>query len=197
MPTTLVTAAAATPLSVSEVKDHLRVDHATQDTLIETYLKAAISEFEDLTGRALISSTWEYTLDHFPAYSFKLPKGNLVSVTSVKYTEEGQSEATFSNTNYAVDTKSDPGRITLNDGIYWPVVTLIPASGFVVRFVAGWANAAAVPADIKAALLFKCQLLYDGSTRATTNAVAEIAMRRLDEVFRQTVDRWRTWKPLD
>lgn len=197
MPTKLITAPAVTPVSVTEVKDHLRVDHATQDTLITTYLNAAISEFEDLTGRALIASTWDYTLDHFPAYSFRLPKGQLVSVTSIKYTEDGEAEATFNNTLYAVDIASDPGRITLNDDVFWPVVTLIPVNGFTTRFVAGWANAAAVPADIKAALLFKCQMLYDGSTRATTSAVAEIALKRLDDVFRATVDRWRTWQPLD
>lgn len=197
MPTTLVTAPAVTPLSVAEVKEHLRVDHATQDALITIYLNAAINEFENLTGRALISSVWDYTLDNFPAYSFRLPKGQLVSVASVKYTPEGGSETTFSSTNYSVDTKSDPGRITLNDDVFWPVQELIPASGFVVRFTAGWANAAAVPADIKAALLFKCQMLYDGSSRATTSAVAEIAMKRLDQVFQSTVERWRTWQPLN
>lgn len=196
MPTTIVTAPLATPLSVSEVKEHLRVDHASQDTLIWTYLSAAIGEFEDLSGRALIESTWDYTLDHFPFYSFYLPKGRLVSVMSIKYTPEGGAETEIPSSGYAVDTKSDPGRVTLNDGVHWPVMALIPAGGFVARFVAGWANAAAVPADIKAALLFKCQLLYDGSTRATTNAVAEIAMRRLDEVFRQTVERWRTWESM-
>lgn len=173
------------------------MDHATQDALITIYLNAAVNEFENLTGRALISSVWDYTLDNFPAYSFRLPKGQLVSVASVKYTPEGGSETTFSSANYSVDTKSDPGRITLNDDVFWPVQELIPASGFVVRFTAGWANAAAVPADIKAALLFKCQMLYDGSTRATTSAVAEIAMKRLDQVFQSTVERWRTWQPLN
>jgi len=71
-------------------------------------------------------------------------------------------ETTFSSDNYTVDTDSEPGRVVLGYEKVWPTATLhhdeYPIE---ITYVAGYANAAAVPQSIKTAMLFIIERLYD------------------------------------
>lgn len=59
-----VTPPAAAIVSLPEVKAHLRVDHAHEDTLIQAYLDAAtswIDGFDGVLGRCVLEQTWRAT----------------------------------------------------------------------------------------------------------------------------------------
>ena len=158
----LITAPATEPVSTSEAKSHMRVDTTADDTYIGTLIVAARQNVEAHLRRALISQTWELVLDSWPhRNTIVLPKPPLISVTSIKYTDEDAVEATISASLYLVDTDAEPGRVVLKNGESWPSATLREASGIKVRYVAGWANAAAVPQAIKQALLLVCGSLYE------------------------------------
>ena len=157
----LITAPAAEPVSTSEAKSHLRVDTTADDTYIGTLITVARQNVESHLRRALISQTWEVVLDAFPAGVIRLPKPPLASVTSIKYTDDEGNESTYSSANYVVDTDTEPGRVVLKSGESWPSDTLAAANGVRVRYVAGWANAAAVPAAIRQAVLLVCGSLYE------------------------------------
>ncbi|MFZ5762838.1 MAG: head-tail connector protein [Thermodesulfobacteriota bacterium] len=156
----LITAPAAEPVSLAEAKLHLRVEHAADDALITALIQAARERAEAITRRALISQTWEVYLDEWPSEGFiRLPMPPLQSVASVKYTDTDGVEHTFSD--WAADVASLPGRVVLNHGAAWPSVTLRPVNPIAVRFVAGYGDAAAVPASIKAAMLLMIGHLYE------------------------------------
>lgn len=53
-----LTQPATEPLTLSEVKEHLRVDHNYEDTLITATLAAARQHTEYCSGQKLISQTW-------------------------------------------------------------------------------------------------------------------------------------------
>jgi uncharacterized phiE125 gp8 family phage protein len=149
----LVTAPEAEPLTLDEVKAHLRIDHSADDTLLAGYMAAARLHLEGkdgILGRALMPQTWNLVMDHFPVYwatycyhhgnpwAIRVPLPPLIDVTSIKYIDPDGVEQTFSDTKYTVDTASEPGRIVLNPGEVWPVTKCIP-NAVTVEFECGYA----------------------------------------------------------
>ena len=61
----VITPAASEPLSVSEVKDFLRVDSSAEDTLIGVLIEAARSMAEAYTRRIMMTTTIEEFFDVF------------------------------------------------------------------------------------------------------------------------------------
>jgi len=157
----LVTAAASEPLTLSELKLHLRVDNSAEDALITSYGVAARQMVEDECWIALMPQTWDYFLDGWPAGdAFELPRPPLTSVTSITYRDADGVTHTFASANYRVDTGGDLGRVVLRPGAVWPSAALDTGSPVAVRFVAGYANAAATPALAKAAIYLLVGDLY-------------------------------------
>ena len=64
----IVTEPAAEPLSIFEVKDHLRLDHDehTEDDWISANISGARQDCEGFQNRAYITQTWELWLDGWP-----------------------------------------------------------------------------------------------------------------------------------
>lgn len=146
-----VTAPSAEPITTTEAKQFLRVDHATQDDLIDDLIAAARQRVEADTGRSLITTTWDLSFDAFPdERAIVLPRLPLASVTSVTSYDADDTAATLSSSDYLVDTAQ--GRIALNDDADWPTDLRAHNSG-VVRFVAGYgASGANVPQPLRLAV---------------------------------------------
>ena len=152
---TLDTAPVKEPVTVGGVKDHLRIVIDDDDLLLEDYIKAARLKTESILGRSLLTQTWIYYLNDWPSCDYiKLPFPPLQSVTSIKYKDVDESESTFSNTSYAVDIVSNPGRVVLLYGETWPTATLSPKTPIYIEYVAGYGdNKEDVPMDIRLAIM--------------------------------------------
>lgn len=184
----LVQAAATMPVSMELAKDHLRVDDAAFDRLIETGIAAAVTEFEDISGRALVDSSWDQAYDGWPcADRIQLPKGKVTAVASVKYVGRDGVEQTFVDWDLDVNDAA----VVLKAGKQWPTVPLRSWSPITVRFQAGWPSDETVPADIKTALLFKLQAGIDGIP-GSNMGVQELERRRMEEIFSRTARRYCT-----
>jgi uncharacterized phiE125 gp8 family phage protein len=184
----LVTAPADLPLTVDEVKMHLREDSDDQNDLILLFLETAVSYAdgpEGFLGRALIDQTWDLYLDGFPnAWCFdrltyrhghrsdhrrslqqiQIPLPPLIEVVGVFYSDSNGDEQEFDAANYTVDDASEPGRVVLNESKSWPTPSR-NANSVRVRFRAGYLDnssppVANVPPDVKAALLLYVGSLY-------------------------------------
>lgn len=162
---TLNAAPATDPLTLAEAKAHLRVTATDEDALITSLITAATDSAEIFTGRALVTQTWDLTLDSFPCV-IEVPKPPLVSVTSITYIDTDGATQTLATTEYTVDTKSEPGRIVPAYGKYWPSTREVP-NAVTIRFVAGYGNAAAVPKSIKQGMLMQIEHMFDN--RGTVN----------------------------
>lgn len=62
----LVSKPAVEPLTVTEVKSHLRVEHSRDDLLIALYIAASRREAEKLSGEKFITQGWDFTYPRFP-----------------------------------------------------------------------------------------------------------------------------------
>ena len=100
---TLVTAPATYPVTLAELKSHLAIDVATEDTRLTSLIAAATDLCEIFTGRSFVTQTWKLTMPSFPYANNELflPKPPLQSVTFVKYYDADTNvQNTWSNTNY-------------------------------------------------------------------------------------------------
>lgn len=150
------------PVTSTEAKLHCRVDHSTDDALFTRLIAVARRQCEQISGWAFITRTLTAELDGWPRGDvIELLYPPLTSVTSIVYVDENGGSNTFASSNYIVDTHSTPGRIVLKDGVTWPSETLQVGGAITITYVAGYANAAAVPDQYKQAMLLLIGHLYE------------------------------------
>lgn len=155
----LITAPASEPVTLPEAKAHLRITQSSEDTLITALIVAARQGAEHMTGRALMPQTWELALDEFEA-EISIPMPPLASITSVKYVDTAGVLQTMAESAYQLDTHSTPARLLPAYGTCWPS-TRDQANAVLIRYEAGYANAGAVPQEIKQWMLLRIGMLYE------------------------------------
>ena len=164
METTLKTAPVVQPISLNEVKRHLRIDidDVDQDDYLQDLIVVARRRVESITWRKLITQTWYAYLQNWPRGEYiELPFGNLQSVTAIKYTDDDGDESTWSSSEYIVGTDYQKGRITLADGYTWPNETLYPSNPIEIEFLCGYGLAASVPPELKHAMKMIISELFE------------------------------------
>jgi uncharacterized phiE125 gp8 family phage protein len=150
---------------------------SAEDDLLESDIAAAREYCEEFQNRAYLTQTWELWLDSFPGRDYiELPRPPLASITSVKYYNTANTEATMTASDYFVDTKSEPGRVVLTYGKSWPSTTLRPANGVCVTFVAGETAAASVKKKWKQAMLLIIGHLYEHREDSVERALQNIPL---------------------
>lgn len=141
MPLITVTPPAVEPVTLAEAREWVRLESDdTANTNVLTLLIQAMREYaENLTGRAFVQRTLQLNLDGWPyCGEIELPCPPLVSVTSVKYTDQDEVLQTLDSTLYQVDDVCEPGRIVQAwSAAAWPVAIAIPNSVRVL-YVAGY-----------------------------------------------------------
>jgi uncharacterized phiE125 gp8 family phage protein len=168
----LVTPPAEPVVTIDDVKNHTRIDEGRDDAAIERMIEAATNYAQRFTGRQFVSATYDIGCDGFP-YSgcpWYLPRPPLVSVTSITYTDPQGDSQTLSSSVYTVDVSTLYGRLYEADNQFWPGTKDIRNS-VVVRFVAGYGAASAVPDGIKHAVLMLVEHWYfnRGATSSSGN----------------------------
>ena len=144
------------PVSLLDMKNHLRVDITDDDALIAALISASRERAEDLTSRGLLAQDWTLTLDNFPTYhgifshpSYNqthhrwhryiiLPRGQVISVASITYIDLSGTSQTLDPTLYVVDTLSEPARIAPAYGKCWPVARCGGLNAVSIRFTVGY-----------------------------------------------------------
>lgn len=136
------------PITLNEVKDHLRIIHDDEDTLIETYIKAATQHAEGvLTWRSLITRTYEAKFKEFPRGSnaLYLPRPPLQEVISIEYDGGTVTEYVISPDGYVYPTED------------WP-----QEEDITVTYKAGYGDEPSdVPDDIRAGIFLLTAHFYE------------------------------------
>lgn len=122
--------------------------NTTDDPVLVMLAASATRRAETVTRCALVTQTWDLTLDCFPGWTLTVPKPPLRSVTSITYADSNGVLQTLDPSQYVVDIKSEPARITPAFGLVWPI-TRPEMNAVTVRFVCGFGAASDVPADVK------------------------------------------------
>lgn len=174
MPVRLITAPASEPVTRAEAKAHLRIDSdlTSDDTYVDTLITAARQWAEEYCWRGFVTQTWELVLEEFPSADcpIELPKGNLSTITSVKYIDVNGVEQTWASANYVKDDTVEPGFIRLAYDIDWPSDARDQWDAVKIRYVVGWA-VGSVPTPIKQAILLLVSQMYEHRVPEVTGTI--------------------------
>ena len=163
----IVTPPASEPLTLSEVKEFLRVDHSDDDATLAIFITAARQLCESYTRLALMPTTFEEYFDDFPQYTgtykdeIRLSRSPVSAVTYVKYIDGNETTITASASDYKTDLISQPARISPDNGWFGTYETI---NAVFIRYVAGYADAASVPAPLKHGMLLVIGDMYENRT---------------------------------
>lgn len=176
MPSNVVLPPATTPVTLTEAKQTLLVDHTADDALITQLIEAATREVETLTARSLVTQTREMVLDEWPAASLILLEHPPVSaITSIRYVTDAGVEVTLAATEYELISDVTPPYVWPGEGRAWPSATLRSRAPIRVRYVCGYGDAAAVPSDFKRLVLGLVAVDYENREAMSTAAMAQRA----------------------
>ena len=179
-------------VSVELARDHIKNVHGSEVSHLSLCIDAATNHVEDICNRALITQTYQWTMDTFPDLPISVPRSPLQSITSIVYVDTNGSNQTWASSNYSVDTVSHPGRIGPSTSITYPsdIETDI-ISNTTITFVAGYGdNANSVPAEYKQAILLMTATLFRNREQDVSEQLRE------NPVFDRLIDplrRYHAW----
>jgi len=150
MSLSLITPPAEEPVTLAEVKAHLKIDIPDEDALLSSLITAACARAEWHTGRAFVTQSWVLRLDAWPKDSIaEIPLPPLAAVSEIAYIDPDAMRTVADASTYRVDPASEPGRVIFQDR----PPRLRTTDCLEIAFTAGYGTAAAVPEAVRQAIL--------------------------------------------
>jgi uncharacterized phiE125 gp8 family phage protein len=180
---TQVTANTFEPVTLDEIKSHLklrRADSAAETDLINYYISVAREYIETVNGICIPSQRFLATYDQFPGMRvddrrpygwrygvIRVPRPPLINVDSIYYIDTSQQLVGLSVSDYQFSKYKVPGRIAPAPFKVWPQTDPLSFDAVQVTFTAGYIDATKVPLVIKQAIKYLVGHLYE-NREATT-----------------------------
>ena len=161
------------PVTLAELKAHLRVDFADDDTVISACLAAAtdhLDGYSGITGQCLSSQTWMAIGPRPCCCEVRLELPPVTAVTSVRVRQSGAWVTLTAGSGYVVRGLGDVATIRPPSGASWPTMD-DDEEAFEVTFSTGPATC---PPALRAALLLMAGHLY-----ANREGLANAALREM------------------
>ena len=139
------------PLTLAEVKAHLRLDDAQEDALLSSLIAAAREHLERETGLCLMTQAWRLYLDDWPVDGIiRIAKSPVQAIQVVTVFDAEGAPLHVSLEDHLLDGTGRPARLWLRD---LPAPGQ-PLNGIEVDFSAGFGEAGTdVPDTLKRAML--------------------------------------------
>lgn len=151
MAVSLITAPASRPITLDEVKTHLRIETGDDDVYLESLIETAIAHLQNVSGLKLITQIWRQYLDKLPEHkTICLAVFPVRSISSVRYFDSEGVETSISNTQLELDRFSNPARLEISTSLF----SAQSSNGIEIDIEAGFGDTATqVPDSLKRALL--------------------------------------------
>jgi uncharacterized phiE125 gp8 family phage protein len=145
---TLVSESGSEPVSLTDLKQWIRVDQDYENSLITSLGKSCRRQVEKYCRRSLMVHTFDLWFDHVPpTRKFEFPWLPVTEVTSITTYDLDNNPNTQDPSTYVVDTNDLRPQVFLNIGDIWNVPTR-RYQGFKCRFVADGTAFLALQGDV-------------------------------------------------
>ena len=149
------------PVTLSEIKTHLKVTGSDEDTYLTELIIVARKIVEKSLERSLITTIWELYLDEFPSNEISIQKAPVQSIGEVAYKDTDNVDKTISSDDYQTDFVNEPARLKPAYDKDWPD-TYDEMNVVKITFTSGYGNAASdVPEPIKALMKLIVAHIYE------------------------------------
>jgi len=181
----LVMGPAVEPITLTELKTHMRISDDTDNQYLAQLIQDTVQELEDYSGLALITQSWQLTLDRWPLHneqwwdgereahidviyagskhrSLELPRYPLRTVDAVTVYDESDNATVVTIADvFDIDTSHLRGTLTLKRGAVWP--TALRASAAIeIDYTAGYGGTTVtVPAPLRRAVRQMAAFMYE------------------------------------
>ena len=169
----------------SDLRIRLRLDPDESDSDLTLMIAEAEAWWRGVTFCHLLSQTSALHLDRFPATTrlIDLAHAPIVAVDSVTYTDPEGADQTWAAANYQAELGTRGGRLLAK--VAWPSTDSKKLDAVRISMTVGYADAASVPADVKAALLlyagaryrYREEIAHGGAPHVIPQGAASIANR--------------------
>ncbi|MEP0320595.1 head-tail connector protein [Bauldia litoralis] len=161
MTAALITGPALEPVSLADVKAHLRVDASDEDALLTAAIVSARVHVESATRRVLIEQGWRIYYDAWPRRRIvRLPVAPLMSVDAVTIYDAAGDPQVVDAEDYEADVAASPARLVLAANAPTPVGRAV--NGIEIDVTAGYgATSVDVPAALRQAVLMLVAHWYE------------------------------------
>jgi len=165
-------APASQPVSLSDAKTQLRVDHSEEDIYISGLVATATAAVEEMTGRALITQTWSLAMNGASGRVY-LPKTPAQSISSITYYDRDEVSQTATAANFHLFSDIYRAWIEPKNGYDWPDV-FDRQDSLTISYVAGYGSANAVPMELKHAILMLLSHWYEERRAVSEQLLREV-----------------------
>lgn len=172
-----ITAPSVDPITLAEVKAHLRVDHSHEDTLIAGVLSAAVAHFDGLgvLGRAIITQDWAQWFRKSSEW-VRLDMGKFQSLVSVEYYDSDNVLQTATLSDYETSKHGDFVLVGPARNASWPT-TYDRQDAIKVTYRAGYGDTADdVPASVRHAILLTVGHWYEHRMAVSEESYKEVPL---------------------
>ena len=148
MTATRVIEPAVEPVSLAEMKAHLRLTSTAEDALLDQLISSARAQVEQETRRALITQSWRLYLDGWPVGRVvQLPVAPVQRIDQILIFDEDGVPHSLEETYWRLDKSTSPARIRVKPGAGLPSSAVMSIE---IDFTAGYGAAASdVSADLR------------------------------------------------
>ena len=155
----LITPPSIEPLTLQDVKNHLRIDHDHEDELLMDTLKAARQYVEFSSDQKCITQMWrQYENKIHTNYTVSLKINPIISVSSVVAFDADGNASTLAPESYDLLRGEDTPTLQLTDSL----APNLAANGFEIDVVAGFGDLGIdVPDTLKRAMLLLVAHWYE------------------------------------
>ena len=159
MPSTLITPPASEPLTLYEIKAHLRLDSGDEDSLLTRLISSARQYVENATRRALVTQAWRAFLDRWPTRRrVLLPVAPVQAVTEIRVFDNTGAASIVASSNYKLDASRTPAALIVQPAMLAPTAR---ANGIEIDMNCGYGAPSDVPLPLREAILRLAAFWYE------------------------------------
>ena len=150
-------------LDLASVKEHLRLDSsdASDDDYLNGLIKSVSNDFEEITNRFLIATTFKTCREFFQKI-FELRRANFQSVENIKYYDISGTLQTVASSNYNVSDAYPYASTVFKSVFQYPILEDEKPQPIEIEFKAGYGDTYVnIPQDVRMALKNMVLYLYE------------------------------------